>query len=84
MENLQSETDNTMEEDKKRHEEEYKWEMEDYEKRMYEEEVRRQVRKEAWQQIWLKRIEIRINRKKLDDELRLGVDGRTLTSKVKV
>ena len=64
MENLQSETDNTMEEDKKRHEEEYKWEMEDYEKRMYEEEVRRQVRKEAWQQIWLKRLETRINRKK--------------------
>ena len=45
MENLQSETDNTMDEDRKRHEEEYKWEMEDYEKRMYEEEVRRQVRK---------------------------------------
>ena len=47
MENLQSETDNTMEEDKKQHEQEYKWEMEDYEKRMYEEEIRRQVRKEA-------------------------------------
>ena len=43
MENLNSETDNTLEEDKKRHEEEYKWEMEDYEKRLYEEEIRRQV-----------------------------------------
>ena len=44
FENLQSEADHTLEDEKKNREEEYKWEMEDYEKKLYEEEIRRQVR----------------------------------------
>ena len=86
MENLQSETDNTMEEDKMRHEAEYKWEMEDYEKRMYEEEVRRQVRKGSMAaNLAFKAIQNRMNKRdeKFKKELSLWVDEKKINFKGK-